>query len=115
MFHRRREEFGIVPVRIEELHTLFLAQRIPRETNISPARQRSEHLLPREMRFTTQLMPQWKQDGRIRRRAFFRQVEIRRHIKVRLALKNNLLDLVIAPVQRSGDMGVEWRALGQSA
>ena len=73
MFHGGGEELGIVPVRIEELLALFLAERIPGEGHVSPAGQRAENLLPGGMGFAAHFMPQRKQDGGVRRRAFLRQ------------------------------------------
>src|SRR5262249_14398393 len=102
---------GIVPVRIEELDALLLAERTPCERDVSAPRERSEHLLPGEMRFPAHLMPQREQDRGVRSRTALRQVEICGHEEARLALENNFLYPVALTIKRAGDTRVERRSL----
>ena len=67
------------------------------------------------MTLGSQLMTQRIEDGRIRRTAGLREVEIRRHVKMRLTFEDDLFDHVIAAVEYAGDAGIERRTFGETA
>lgn len=115
VFDSRGKELRVIPIRIEELLALLLAQRIPCESDVTPAGKRPERLLPGGVRLAAGFMSQGVKDGGVRRRTSLRKIEIRCDKEAGLAFEDDLFNSVIAAVDGACDARVQRRALGKTA
>ena len=67
------------------------------------------------MRLGARFVTQRKEDGRERPAPALWQIEIGRHVKPRLALEDDFLDLVIVALEHADGARIERRARGQFA
>jgi hypothetical protein len=93
------------------LHPLTLPNRIPRERYIAVFGERHEQLLPDRVRFCSLLVSQREQNRRVWTATGFREIQVRSHIKPRLALKDDFFDPVPFMLDDAGHAWVQGRTL----
>src|SRR2546426_1075548 len=94
MLGGRARYFGFLEIDIEQLHPLTLADGVPGHSHVASPGESHENLLPGSIRLPASLVSERKQHSRIRRLTGGGKVKVHGDVKARLALKNNLLDLV---------------------
>ena len=94
MLGGRVRYFGFFEINIEQLHPLTLADGVPGHSHVASPGESHENLSPGGIRLPAPLVPERKEHPRKRRLTGGGKVKVRGDVKARLALKNNLLDLV---------------------